>query len=762
MEEPEVDNFPNLSVIRYDSNRDIVLRHADSVVVLDPETQQLVPLSRGQGTETRSHRNNICPTCRRPWQGHPSPAGQDGDAASSGDEPNLIANDYFQMLARSLPNSAQPSPPPSPRRRLAQPVRQTRSTRSRLGAEITQSAQPPPEAEFVSSRPAPTSVTGISSTAFAQDYFSKFFNVERELGRGGRGVVLLVQHTLDGVPLGHFACKRVPIGDDHAWLEKVLVEVQLLTQLSHQNLVSYRHVWLEDYQINAFSPTVPCAFILQQYCNGGDLHNYICGDARSTTTTQQIKERFRRRSKGEADLPNRAQNEPKKLHFEEIYSFFRDITAGLKFLHLHGFIHRDLKPSNCLLHRVGHETRVLVSDFGEAQYEYIARKSTGATGTISYCAPEVLTKVSDDGPFGNFTFKSDIFSLGMILHFLCFADLPYKASDVLHEEKEDVDKLREEIVTWVGFDDQRRLRPELPSELYAFLKRLLALNPDQRPSAEDVDHGISTGRLSDTFPGFGLRRRSSTRENPEELTPSKRIQKLDTPAKGNSPQRSGHGISSEAPLHFPRLRSRERTRGHRSKLSVDTAIDDSPDDGNEANDNDYHDTPESSNDSPSTDHNAQSDHLLSSVVLRPRPYVTSALPSPTGNETKTTHSLPPGPEHRQQLMLSPPPHLPQSSTVVRLLTFPITSSSLRAIILVVKLLSTLQPCISEGMNATVVYPLLTLAVFEFTLSPPLYRLWTIVLLLAIHLLTIWLAVRNDVLCMNPLPRSRSWETDWDD
>lgn len=764
MAEPDLNDTPNLSVIRYDSNRDIVLRHADSIVVLDPETNHLIPLSKNQGVEGRSHRNNLCPTCRRPWQGHPPGGTQNGGPSPPGEEPNFITNDYFHMLARSLPGSRQPSPPSSPRRRLAQPVRHTRPTRSRLVTPITPTAPPPPEAEFVSSRPAPSTATGISSTAFAQDYFSKFFTVERELGRGGRGVVLLVQHTLDGVPLGHFACKRVPIGDDHSWLEKVLVEVQLLTQLSHQNLVSYRHVWLEDFQINAFSPTVPCAFILQQYCNGGDLHNYVCGDARSTTTTQQIKERFRRRSKGEAELPARKQNEMKKLQFDEIYSFFRDITAGLRFLHLHGFIHRDLKPSNCLLHRTGHETRVMVSDFGEAQYEYIARKSTGATGTISYCAPEVLIKESDDGPFGNFTFKSDIFSLGMILHFLCFANLPYKASDVLHEEREDIEKLREEIVTWDGFDDQKRLRPELPPELYAFLKRLLAFNPDLRPSAEDVNHGISTGRLSDTFPGMGSRRRSSTRENPEDLTPGKRIQKLDTPTQGNSPNRTlhiggEHGMAPERPRPFTRSRSRERARTHRSKLSVDTAIEDSPDDDEYSDHeaNGYRDTPDSSDHSPSHDQNLQS-----SVVLRPRPYVTSALPSPTynGNDTKHAELFPTSAERRPQLLLPGPHHQP-SSPIVRFLSRSIASSTLRAVVLVVKLLSTLQPCMNQGMNAPVVYPLIGLAVFEFTLSPLVYRAWTLVVLSAIHALTLGLALSNNVLCANGLPRA-SWEGGWDD
>jgi hypothetical protein len=154
------------------------------------------------------------------------------------DQPSFITEGYFDMLARSLPGSNDTSAPPSPRRRIAQPVR------SRLHPSSAASALPPPHAEFVASAPAPhAQAHGISETAFSPNYFEKFFVEERELGRGGRGVVLLVKHMLDGVTLGHFACKRVPIGDDHAWLEKVLIEVQLLQTLSHQNLVSYRHVW---------------------------------------------------------------------------------------------------------------------------------------------------------------------------------------------------------------------------------------------------------------------------------------------------------------------------------------------------------------------------------------------------------------------------------------------------------------------------------------------------------------------------------------
>jgi serine/threonine protein kinase len=184
----------------------------------------------------------------------------------------------------------------------------------------------------------------------------------------------------------------------------------------------------------------------------------------------------------------------RKLSFEEIYSFFKDITSGLAHLHASNYIHRDLKPSNCLLHKDGNDFRCLISDFGEVQPENVVRKSTGSTGTISYCAPEVL-KQDEFGRYGNFTTKSDIFSLGMILYFMCFGRLPYQSADSIQEEFEDIDLLRAEISSWSGFQDERRERPELPVQLYDFLKKLLAISPADRPSANDILESIRLNKI---------------------------------------------------------------------------------------------------------------------------------------------------------------------------------------------------------------------------------------------------------------------------
>lgn len=58
------------------------------------------------------------------------------------------------------------------------------------------------DAEFVSSTPSVQEGSRIRKEAFQPNYFKTFFVEERELGRGGKGVVLLVRHEIDGCLLG--------------------------------------------------------------------------------------------------------------------------------------------------------------------------------------------------------------------------------------------------------------------------------------------------------------------------------------------------------------------------------------------------------------------------------------------------------------------------------------------------------------------------------------------------------------------------------
>ncbi|KXG53680.1 uncharacterized protein PGRI_007300 [Penicillium griseofulvum] len=679
----------DMSMVPYNAgNLDVVLRHNDSVVVFDHDSQQLV-LRNTSDTDIENLELANCPFCHRSMRDN-SREHHGGDTEPEGE---FINPNYFHMLNNSLPGSATSSSPPSPRHRLVQPSL-PRGPASNTPVRPASSSQPSPQ--------------GISSAAFSPDYFKRFFVEERVLGKGGKGVVLLVKHVLDSVSLGHYACKRVPVGDDHEWLEKVLGEVQLLQHLSHQNLVSYRHVWLENAKISTFGPSVPCAFILQQYCNAGDLHDYICGSMQTSTTAQQLKDRLRRKSKGEPE-PRINLGGARTLQLDEIYSFFRDITSGLRYLHANGYIHRDLKPNNCLLHETSDGIRVLVSDFGEVQSQNAMRKSTGATGTLSYCAPEVLRQEYPDGPFGNFTFKSDIFSLGMILYFLCFAALPYANADLINEEKEDLDQLRAEITSWAGFDHARAIRSDLPEKLYRFLERLLSVDPGRRPSADEVLNGIQVGANSNE--NFRFRKASTGSSD----LPGARIRPLDSQQPSVERTLSPTKKMRRSPTSFRRDSVPDSSNSRSNKAPVSDL---NPEEG-----------PSFGPDREMIVRHRYSTSPPSSSPAHP-PHESSSPLEPQAQQVPRNHLLPPPPSRFPVMNFLASWNLLLPSPVLQLTLF------------LVKITSLLHPCSPLAVNPWILYPLLLSA--AFTLTTRSIRAQTLAIF--VHLLVVGLGFRLGALC----------------
>jgi serine/threonine protein kinase len=611
------------------------------------------------------------------------------EGASPHNQSSFVNPEYFRMLAHSTPSSAATSRPASPLKRLP-------DLRSGGSRNVT-----PTGAEFVGSAPSPAATSqGIKDDSFLPNYFKHFFVEKRELGRGGRGVVLLVEHFLDKVSLGEFACKRIPVGNDHGWLEKVLIEVQLLQRLMHPNLVSYHHVWLEDAQITNFGPSVPCIFILQQYCNSGDLHNYVLGTTQTTSPTEILKERMRRRSKGLAERPTNLGR--RTMNFDEIFSFFRDITSGLHHLHTNGYIHRDLKPSNCLLHNDGQKMAVHVSDFGEVQAANEQRTSTGATGTISYCAPEVLQRQGSG--FGEFTTKSDIFSLGMIVYFMCFGRLPYQNADAANDENEDLDKLRAEVSAWHGFDDVTRARKDLPEKLYKFLKRLLSPSPAERPSTEQILQAIKLGGEIDDIPMNPVR--SGGDQSPDLSNMGSRISSVDSPAPkkptraNTNPMPSRPGISQLARPHSGELVHSRSPPLQPRRFSRDTMTR-----------------------STSTDTSTPSPPDASTLAFR-------------GRDVGT----PPLTKQPTRLMLPPPPPLQSHPLTTR----PSFLLGFKVFLFGFKLFLLSYPCSPFAAKAWLVYPLMGLAILDLTVWKTSTK--ESLILMVVHVLIVGMAGRWSVLC----------------
>jgi hypothetical protein len=113
-------------------------------------------------------------------------------------EDTFVDPGYFRMLRAGQGDTSATIPPPSPIRRLIRPV---------LVHEQPVSVEEVEDAEFVSSTPSVQQGSRIRKEAFSPNYFKTFFVEERELGRGGKGVVLLVRHEIDGCHLGQ---TRIP------------------------------------------------------------------------------------------------------------------------------------------------------------------------------------------------------------------------------------------------------------------------------------------------------------------------------------------------------------------------------------------------------------------------------------------------------------------------------------------------------------------------------------------------------------------------
>ncbi|RIA96204.1 kinase-like domain-containing protein [Glomus cerebriforme] len=434
--------------------------------------------------------SQTCILCKRPFEST--------NRMSGPSNPDFMHRNYFRLLENSESSSIQPDASPI----IDQPTFSMHNVSSHTFAESSTSSTNP---DFETH-------STLSQNSFNQGYYERFFIEERKLGRGFRGSVYLCKHILDNVHLGEYAIKKVAVGDNHSWLVRMLREVHLLERLHHPNIVDYKHAWLEYHQLTKFGPQVPCLFILMECANGGNLEEYI--NERSSIAMQQDPEEANLRAKERVLRARRMRHAHEQstinplnnvssnhyLDLPEIWSLFIDICEGLAHLHRHGIVHRDLKPSNLLLHYNEGRTdrpRVLISDFGECEIldQLTERERTGATGTLEFMAPELLT-VDERGKFyKDYSQKSDMWSLGMVLYYLCYSRLPYHQVD-------DVDLLKQEILHFEGvsfpennnfFSSSSR---KVPQQLKSLIKRLLSKNKKNRPSCDEILKSVEDIRLT--------------------------------------------------------------------------------------------------------------------------------------------------------------------------------------------------------------------------------------------------------------------------
>ena len=210
-----------------------------------------------------------------------------------------------------------------------------------------------------------------------QDALAGEYSFERELGRGGMGVVYLARDVQLDRPV---AIKVLPVAlaarDDVK--ARFLREARTAASLSHPNIVPIHRV----------GELAGVPFFVMTFVDGPTLGERL-------------------RDRGPVSATVMAQ-------------ILRDIAQALGYAHSRGVVHRDIKPDNILLDTA--TGRAVVTDFGIAAIKGDSGEGP-VSGTIGFISPEQLAGASADG-------RSDLYSLGVVAHLALTGTMPDTESRV--------------------------------------------------------------------------------------------------------------------------------------------------------------------------------------------------------------------------------------------------------------------------------------------------------------------------------------------
>ncbi|MGV9388441.1 serine/threonine-protein kinase [Streptomyces olivaceus] len=264
--------------------------------------------------------------------------------------------------------------------------------------------------------------------------------LEEPLGRGATGTVWRARQretagaeaAVAGQPGETVAIKvlKEELASDPDIVMRFLRERSVLLRLTHPNIVRVRDLVVEGELLA----------LVMDLVDGPDLHRYLRENGPLTPVAAAL--------------------------------LTAQIADALAASHTDGVVHRDLKPANVLLKQTGGEMHPMLTDFGIARLA----DSPGLTrthefvGTPAYVAPE-----SAEGRPQ--TSAVDVYGAGILLYELVTGRPPFgggSALEVLHQH----------------LSAEPRRPSTVPDPLWTVIERCLRKNPDDRPSAENLAHGL--------------------------------------------------------------------------------------------------------------------------------------------------------------------------------------------------------------------------------------------------------------------------------
>ncbi|XP_051985332.1 probable serine/threonine-protein kinase PknB [Xyrauchen texanus] len=250
------------------------------------------------------------------------------------------------------------------------------------------------------------------------------YTLKKKLGQGVSGTAFLVNNKEEEL----YVIKEIICRDKSS--DAVKQEVDILKDLHHAYIVAYEDSF-EDREAGLF-------YIVMEYCAEGDLYKRMQTQKRNEFTEEQVT--------------------------YEIRDWFVQICLALQCLHEKNILHRDIKPQNVFLTAYGY---INVGDFGCGKaLERADQYAQSVVGAELYVSPEVLKQ--------RCTSKSDIWSLGWLIHDLCMLDI---WSDILERRFRHANSMR---------GTPPDISEEYSEELRQLIKEMLSCNPKDRPSADEI------------------------------------------------------------------------------------------------------------------------------------------------------------------------------------------------------------------------------------------------------------------------------------
>jgi serine/threonine-protein kinase len=262
------------------------------------------------------------------------------------------------------------------------------------------------------------------------------YALERELGRGGMGIVYLARDLSLDRPV---AIKLLPpaLAGVPSLRERFLREARTAARLSHPNIVPIHSV--EEH---------------------GELVLFVMGYVEGETLGQLL-------ARSGPLVPALAAR------------VLQEVAWALAYAHRQGVVHRDVKPENILLERGS--GRALVSDFGIAQSAEagLVSGAGGIAGTVRFMSPEQLAGEPLDG-------RSDLYSLGVSAFLALAGRAPFETAP---------GEVRAALVLRGPAPPVASVRPDLPARLAAIVDRCLKRAPAERfPDGETLAEALGAAR----------------------------------------------------------------------------------------------------------------------------------------------------------------------------------------------------------------------------------------------------------------------------